>query len=235
MIPSETEEVARLRRTYQTYREGDLAGCRWSHTNPGNRAMVQERRKVMKSLLAIRGFLPLMGKRVLDVGCGTGGELAFFLTWDAEAENLCGIDLLPERIEAARSAHPELAFSCGNAEFLNFADGAFDMVLLFTVLSSILDPAMARNLCAEVARVLNPGGAVLFYDFRFHNPYNPNVRGVTRRKLSLLFPGFGMYALSLTLLPPLARRLGRWTETLYPILASAPFLRTHNLGLLIKP
>ena len=145
------------------------------------------------------------------------------------------MDLLPERINAARAAHPELTFSCGNAESLDFPDSTFDLVLLFTVLSSILDPAMAGNLCGEVMRVLKPGGAVLFYDFRFHNPYNPNVRGLKRRELPFLFQGFNMDLHSLTLLPPLARRLGRWTETFYPALVRAPFLRTHLLGLLIKP
>ena len=55
-----------------------------------------------------------------------------------------------------------------------------------------------------------------------------------RRELIRLFPGCGMRARSLTLLPPLTRRLGRWTEALYPILARVPFLRTHNLTCLKK-
>ncbi len=232
--PPETEEVDRLRKTYRAYREEGVAGRRWSSENPGNREMLRERRQAIRSLLEERNLLPLAGRRILDVGCGSGDELAHLQTWGAEAPHLHGVDLIPERIEAARAAHPELAFSCGNAETLDFPDGAFDLVLLFTVLSSILDPAMAGNLCAEAGRVVKPGGVVLCYDFRFDNPYNPGVRGVTRRELIRLFPGFCMQARSLTLLPPLARRLGRWTEALYPILARAPFLRTHNLVFLIK-
>jgi len=234
MTNQDTPEVDRLRKTYQSYREEGIAGRRWSHANPGNRTMVEERRKALRESLEAYGFLPLAGRKILDVGCGTGGELAHFLAWGAEAERLYGVDLLPERIEVARETHPGLTFSCGNAESLDFPAGAFDLVLLFTVLSSILDSRMAANLCAEVIRVLKPEGAIVLYDFRFHNPYNPNVRGMTRRELSRLFPGFDMHPRSLTLLPPLARRLGRCTGALYPLLTRLPFLRTHNLAFLSR-
>jgi ubiquinone/menaquinone biosynthesis C-methylase UbiE len=234
MTNPSTAEVDRLKKTYRDYREGGY-DRRWSSENPGNREMVRERQAAMQALLAARGLLPLTGRRVLDVGCGTGAELAHLLSLGAEARHLKGVDLLPARVAAARAAYPELAFSCANAEFLAYPDSAFDLVMLFTVLSSILDPVMENHLCAEVGRILKPGGAVLFYDFRFRNPVNPQVRGLTRRQLRRLFPGYALEVRSLTLLPPLARRLGRWTKALYPILASIPFLRTHLLGLLIKP
>jgi hypothetical protein len=40
---------------------------------------------------------------------------------------------------------------------------------------------------------------------------------------------------TITLLPPLARRLGFLTGWLYPTLAAVPWLRTHYIGLLNKP
>jgi len=49
------------------------------------------------------------------------------------------------------------------------------------------------------------------------------------------FAGYEVQLRSLTLLPPLARRLGPWTEALYPLLGLCPWLRTHLVGLLIKP
>jgi ubiquinone/menaquinone biosynthesis C-methylase UbiE len=227
-------EVDRLRKTYQSYREEGI-DRRWSSENPGNREMLRERQAALHEALDVCGLLPLAGRTILDVGCGSGGELAHLQNWGAEASHLQGVDLLPERVAAAMKAHPELTFSCGNAESLNYPDGTFDLVLLFTVLSSILDPVMTNHLCAELGRVLKPGGAVLYYDFRFRNPYNPQVRGLKKRELSRLFPGYGMRLRSLTLLPPLARRLGRWTANLYPVLAGVSVLRTHLLGLLIKP
>lgn len=53
------------------------------------------------------------------------------------------------------------------------------MVLTFTVFSSILDPQMAQNVAQEIVRVLRPQGFLLWYDFRFNNPRNPHVRGMT--------------------------------------------------------
>ena len=85
---------------------------------------------------------------------------------------------------------------------------------------------------SPLARVLRVGGGVLWYDFRFNNPANRNVRGMGRRSIIRLFPNFELRLQSLTLLPPLARRLGPLTSVLYPALARLPFLRTHWLGLL---
>ena len=76
---------------------------------------------------------------------------------------------------------------------------------------------------------------MVWYDFRRDNPRNPNVRGVRKAAIEKLFPGFEMRLQTVTLLPPLARRLGKLTPVLLPVLTRVPFLRTHLLGLLIKP
>jgi hypothetical protein len=94
---------------------------------------------------------------------------------------------------------------------------------------------MTRNLSREINRVLRSGGAVVWYDFRMNNPFNPHVRGISRKGIRNLFPGFQSRLVSITLMPPLARRLGALTELLYPGFASLPFLRSHYLGLLVKP
>jgi hypothetical protein len=83
--------------------------------------------------------------------------------------------------------------------------------------------------------VLRPGGAVLWYDFRYGNPRNPNVRGLRRAEIAALFPGFDERLELVTLMPQLARRLGRITSVAYPALARLRPLRTHYVGLLIKP
>jgi ubiquinone/menaquinone biosynthesis C-methylase UbiE len=118
---------------------------------------------------------------------------------------------------------------------LKFPDTSFDLVLLFTVFSSILDGQMAHNVACEVTRILQPGGAVLWYDFRYNNPRNPNVRGMTRHHIKILFPGFQMHLRTITLFPLVARRLHCLTPVLYPMLATILPLRTHYLGLLVKP
>lgn len=50
-----------------------------------------------------------------------------------------------------------------------------------------------------------------------------------------LFRDFHMDLQRITLLPPVACRLGPAMRLLYPVLAAVPPLRTHYLALLVKP
>ena len=227
-------EVNRIADVYQTYRETAAKQALWDERNPGNQAILRERHSKTHRVLHSNGFLPLNGKKVLEVGCGTGKTLAGLVEFGAEPQKLFGVDLLPDRIEEAKSRYSNLHFECGNAEKLNFPNGSFDLILFFTVFSSILDGDMAKNVASEAQRVLKPGGAMLWYDFRFNNPRNPNVRGIRKKDIRDLFPKLKMHLSTITLLPPLARRLGRSAAIVYPILSTIPFLRTHYLGLLIK-
>jgi len=226
-------EADRIARAYRS--RDPSAVVRWDLANPGNRAILAERRRLIRHLLDERGWLPLGDRRVLDVGAGNGVELAWLRELGALESNLSGIDLLPERVEAARRSFPNIDFRAGNAERLPFPDAAFDLLLTFTVFSSILEPAMAEAVGAEIVRVLKPGGGLLWYDFRYDSPANPNVRGVPASRVRALFPGLDVRLLSLTLLPPVARRLGPMTGIAYRPLVFVPPLRSHLLGLLVKP
>jgi SAM-dependent methyltransferase len=228
-------EVDRLKLVYQEYGERGLGTTRWSVTNRGNRAIRRERERKLEQLLQRWGFRPLSRQRILDLGCGTGETLAGFEARGARPDNLFGVDLLPDRIRRARENFPAMTFQEANAEALSFANGFFDLVAVFTVFTSILDPQMTCNLSREIDRVLRPGGAVIWYDFRMNNPFNPHVRGISRKGIRNLFPGFHSHLVTITLMPPLARRWGCLTDLLYPCFASLPFLRSHHLGLLVKP
>ena len=229
-----SSEVQRIRSVYHEYACHGLGNSKWSSSNPGNEAIIRERNQKILDFLLNAGFLPLSERRILDVGCGTGGVLAMFNEWGAKPNNLFGVDLLPERVQRAQAKYPDFSFQLANAESLPFTDGNFDLVVLFTVFTSILDPSMATNIAREIARILRRAGAILWYDFRFNNPFNPHVRGATKKSILQLFPGFDLHLKPITLLPPLARRMGRMTDFFYPPLARLPFLRTHYLGLLRK-
>lgn len=228
-------EVRRLEAVYRRYAQENLAGSKWSPDNRGNVAIRKERDRVVGNLLDKAGLLPLGNRRVLEVGCGSGGVLARFQHWGGRTENLVGVDLMKERICMAREAYPEITFQQANAEDLPFSDSAFDLVVLYTVLSSVLSMVMSFNIARQVTRVLRPGGAIVWYDFRIRNPFNPHVRGVTRRGLAQLLPGFELRLQPVTLVPQLARHLGPLTQWLYPLLNAVPLLRTHYAGLLLKP
>lgn len=227
-------EVERLREVYRDYEARGLSTTRWGEQNRGNRAIMAERRRVMRGLLDSHGLLPLGDRELLEVGCGSGHVLAGMQDLGASPERLHGVDLLPGRVESARRDHPGLDVREANAEQLPFADGSFDLVMLFVVFSSILDEAMQQNVARECARVLRSGGHVLWYDFRYDNPSNAHVRGVSRRELQRLFPGFGLDLRTLTVVPQVVRRLGPLTEVAYPLLAAVPPLRTYYMGLLRK-
>jgi len=226
---TEAERIA------QAYRSRDKSATRrWDMGNAGNRHILAERRRLTTRLLDRAGWLPLAARRVLDVGSGTGAELAWFREVGARDANLVGIDLLPERVEAARKSYPGLEFHAGNAERLPFPDSSFDVVVACTLFSSILDVGMAASVAGEIQRVMRPGGGLLWYDFRYDSPSNPNVRGVGERRVRALFPNLTGELIRLTLVPPLARRLGPLTPAAYPVLVAFPPLRSHLLGLLRK-
>src|SRR5262245_9200735 len=146
---TETDRIARA------YKEMVArAGSRWSLTNEGNRAMLAERRLAVRRLLAGIDWLPLGDRKIIEVGSGIGSELAWMLELGADASNLVGVDLLPDRVAAARQAYPNIEFSVGNAEHLDFADSDFHLAMAITIFSSILDRDMATNVANEITRVL---------------------------------------------------------------------------------
>jgi ubiquinone/menaquinone biosynthesis C-methylase UbiE len=233
--PISTEhEVDRLVQVYRAYSESEATQTKWSIDNRGNHAIQRERRNAIGQMLGAQGLLPLTGRSILEVGCGTGAVLMSLQEFGSLPQDLHGIDLLVDRIEIARQSYPNIDFQTANAEYLRFPDHSFDLILMFTVISSILDPRMAVNVAGELRRVLKPGGAVLWYDFRYDNPRNLHVRGITKADIKRLFPNFELRLRTITLVPQLARRLGLATRPLYPLLERIPLLRTHYLGLLVK-
>lgn len=200
------------------------------------------KRRAIERLLADTGRLPLSGRRILDVGCGSGAWLARYVAWGAAPGNLAGIDLREQAVEAAHrrleqlggtgEASPDLR--TGDAACLPWPDASFSLVSQFTVFTSILDDEARRWVAGEMWRVLAPGGAVLWYDFRYDNPANPNVRRVGRDEIESLFPGASIRLRRVTLAPPLARALASWAAPVARGLERLVVLNTHLLGLLEK-
>jgi SAM-dependent methyltransferase len=113
---------------------------------------------------AVAGAADIAGKEVLEVGCGRGGGSAFVFERFAPSA-MTGMDLARTAIERCRRRYggPGLTFLTGDAQELPFAAESFDAVI--NVESSHCYPDVARFL-GEVARVLRPGGLLLFTDFR---------------------------------------------------------------------
>jgi SAM-dependent methyltransferase len=223
-----------IRRIRKVYAERDWAQREYDG-NPGRQRQLLERSDTMEETLRNRFGRPLPECRVLDVGCGGGNLLAWLNERGVPAANLFGIDLCTDHIEMARKTYPAFTFFEGSAEQLDFPDDWFDLVLAFTVFSSILDRGMAERVGRSIDRVLAGRGAVLWHDMRYPNPWNRTIKAMTKRRIGELFPSFELELKPIYLLPPIARRLGRFTNRLYPILRAIPTFRSHYFGLLWPP
>lgn len=100
------------------------------------------------------------GKAVLDLGCA-GGFMAEAL--DDRGARVTGIDPAADAISAAR-AHAEdsgrtIAYDVGVGEDLPYDAARFDAVVCVDVLEHVAD---LDRVLAEIARVLRPGGMLLF-------------------------------------------------------------------------
>ena len=54
--------------------------------------------------------------------------------------------------------------------------GSQDIVFQSAVLTSILDDEYKKRLANKMWELLKPGGAILYYDFIYNNPKNPDVK-----------------------------------------------------------
>lgn len=217
-------ERVRIESVYGDYRTSGRDVHRWNPQAPGNRCILAERLDRISSL--IDGLAA--PRQVLEVGCGSGEVLRQLKGALPESSTVVGVDLLGERlVEALRQGD---LVGRADARRLPFPDGQFDLVAMFTVLSSVLDHQIRRDLAAEALRVLAPEGAILWYDLRYPST-NRSVRALTRRAVKDSFPGCEVRLNSVTLLPPVARRLGTLDRSLYPALSRIPPLRSHLIGL----
>ncbi len=223
-------EAERVRQAYRRRAERGL-DARYEYWQPANVFVYQSRERVLLSLLRSGGLLPLAGRRVLDVGCGDGRVLHDLVRYGADPTDLRGVDLLAERIERARELLRGATFEVADAQQLPFDDGSFDLVLGFTLLSSVTDEGARRGVAGEMKRVTRPGGLAVLYDF-WTNPLNRDARPLRRAEVRRLFAGRRVEFRGTTLAPPIVRALaplpGGWLAC--TALEVIPFLRTHYLA-----
>jgi ubiquinone/menaquinone biosynthesis C-methylase UbiE len=105
------------------------------------------RRKIVLS--AMKG---IEARNILDVGCGTGGNLTLFNGF------VVGLDISPQALELARKRKPDAVLCRGEAENLPFKDESFDLVLALDLLEHLPDDIKGLS---EMYRVLKKGGNAL--------------------------------------------------------------------------
>ncbi len=124
-------------------------------------------------------WIPLAGRRLLDLGCGLGSLLLEARRRGAEVVGLepdaASLALSRHRLQRAGAAGGCLLAAQG--ERLPLADGRLDIVTCCSVLEHVQDPLAVLR---EVARVLRPGG-LLYLGV-------PNALGFVERHYKVVLP-----------------------------------------------
>jgi len=101
-------------------------------------------------------------KRVIDIGCGGGRNIVYFLK---KGFDVFGVDQQPEAIEQVRALSAALApdndtsnFRCETVESMSFDDGFFDVAICSAVLHFARDKNHFETMLYSIWRVLKPGG-----------------------------------------------------------------------------
>lgn len=121
------------------------------------------------------------GRRVLDVGCGSGSVTQELLDLGAA---VVAVDVDPSMVRRSRRLAAPVLVADGRR--LPFPDGSFDVVVCNLTIMWCPDPG---RLVSEMARVVRPGGVVLAtmepdYGGKVHHPENPLI--------DLVFKGEGI-------------------------------------------
>lgn len=208
----------------------NISNNRYSMLNPSVWMGVQERQRALIKILNSKITKPLKDITVLEIGCGGGANLLELMRLGFSPEKLIGNELLPERINILRKNLPSLCkIEEGDASLLEYADESLDLIYQSTVFTSLLDDKFQEKLAKKMWEWVTPGGGIIWYDFIYNNPSNKDVRGVPLSRVKTLFPDAIITTQRVTLAPPLSRRVTKIHPSLYTIVNTLFFLRTHVL------
>ena len=228
---SESEEATAVRERYSRRKHTDV----YSMLRLDVQLAHAERMRLLARLLALHTSADIGDKCLVDLGCGSGNNLLDFVRLGFSPANLTGIELLEERLLAARKIlPPETKLIAGDARNAPIPDGSVDFVSQSVVFSSLLSNDFQQELAEKMWRWVAPGGAVIWYDFSYDNPNNRDVRGVPLSRVRNLFPSGRIDAYRVTLAPPIARRVMPLGRLVHETLHAIPFLRTHVLAWIQK-
>jgi len=132
----------------------DLLADSYDNWYAGRRGAMYDR--LEKKLIA--DFLPAEteGKKLLEVGCGTGHWSRFFSEYGFE---VTGVDVSERMIDAAKSKDiSNASFQVANGHSLPFADETFDVTAAITALEFVRD---ADAVLREMIRCTRKTGQVL--------------------------------------------------------------------------
>ena len=120
------------------------------------------------------------GAAVIDLGCGPGFPITEVLI--VEGLNVFGIDAAPSFVEAFRRNLPNTPVVYEAVQDSRFFDRTFDGVLAWGLMF-LLSPEDQRRLIQRIARILVPGGHLLFTSPPEPLVWNDAMTGLESRSL----------------------------------------------------
>src|SRR5688572_23414900 len=169
-------EMERIQQEYASRKKRFAGSDLYSMFNASHLFAVQQRQRATLKILRKMGIHDLLDLKLLEIGCGSGKILQEFLNFGMPARNLYGLDLLINRLSQAHDQLPVSQLINADGQGTPFRSGSFDLVTQYTALSSILDTIIRDRVAAEMLRILNPGGFIIWYDF-WLNPVNSQTHG----------------------------------------------------------
>ena len=230
--PDVNNDLKRLKNEYADRAKRLSRNNLYALDNVSNMFIHLQRQRDTIRLLSKNDIFPLTGKRIFEIGCGNGGVLREYLYYGASSKNLCGIELIEERAETAIAGLGK-GIVLGDAQHLPAGYHSQDLVLQYTVFTSILDENIKKNIAKEMLRILKPNGVIIWYDF-WLNPTNPQTKGINKPEIKGLFPDCSFEFRKITLAPPIARRIVPVSWILASILEKINIFNSHYL-VLIRP
>lgn len=96
------------------------------------------------------------GKTVLDVACGTGVMIPYYL--ERNVANVTGVDISPNMAKIAKEKFPQenVQIICGDVEELDFKE-KFDCIVVYNAFPHFPEP---KRLLERLAELLKPGGTL---------------------------------------------------------------------------
>jgi Methylase involved in ubiquinone/menaquinone biosynthesis len=182
-------DAARVREEYARRRTDPRVARYYVRVGPAvERANASRRQRVLRELDVLG---PRDTLRILDIGCGSGDDLAFLHDRGFKLEHLVGVDLLEEDVRRTMARVPGATLKVANAADLPFPDESFDATLQTTVLSSITDPDVRAAVAREMVRVTRATGLIISWDMRVAGTRNPHLVAIDEGEVRRLFGAAG--------------------------------------------
>ena len=152
-----------------------------SFSNTYNYWLYQRKKKCISNCLT---GVNLKSKQVLDIGCGTG----FFVNWYlSNGAEVTGIDITEKSIGHLKERYETATFYTQDIsrEHPLFEEKKYDVINMWDVIYHIVDDSRFSQTIDNISRLINPDGLFLFTDWFGMEQSNRTAKHVCSRGIDI--------------------------------------------------